>query len=445
MKSDVVVPALGESVVEARIAHWLKREGDRIEVGDVLVELETEKVNVEISAQSAGTLTRIIAQEEQTVHIGDVIGEIDETAMPSSSSEGQKVKEDGSQIQEVPLTGSQLKNIFAGTRSHNQEARSLEQETRGQEAEIREFERATPVARRVAEKTGLNLSDVVGSGISGRVMKHDVEAFIHSHEQKEKKGNGQRSDSIVKTPTPPAPTETTAEQKQPLEERVRMSLRRKTIARRMLEANQTTAMLTTFNEIDMSRVMELRRKYKDNFKEKYGIGLGIVSFFVKAVIAALKEFPRLNAEIGGDDIIYKYHYDIGVAIGAEEGLVVPVLRNADAMSFAEIEMGIKNFAEKSSNGTLTLDDLRGGTFTITNGGVFGSMMSTPILNPPQVGILGLHKIADRPIVENAQIVVKPMMYVALTYDHRIVDGRESVQFLVKVKELIEDPAAMVLE
>ena len=213
----------------------------------------------------------------------------------------------------------------------------------------------------------------------------------------------------------------------------------------MVEAQQAAAMLTTFNEIDMSRVMELRRKYKDQFKQKYGINLGIVSFFVKAVIAALREFPRLNAQIDGDDILYKYYYDIGVAIGAEEGLVVPVLRNADRMTFAEIDMAIKEFVDKSANGTLTLDDLRGGTFTITNGGVFGSMMSTPILNPPQVAILGLHKISERPVVQNGQIVVRPMMYVAMTYDHRIVDGRESVQFLVKVKEFIEDPAAMLLE
>ena len=304
--------------------------------------------------------------------------------------------------------------------------------------ETREKGRVTPVARRVAEESGLKISEVAGSGTGGRVTKHDVESFIHT--SKTEDGRSETGDRGNGKPGILPKVEMEAR-----EERVRMSMRRKTIARRMVEAQQSAAMLTTFNEIDMSRVMELRRKYKDHFKQKYGISLGIVSFFVKAVIAALREFPRLNAQIDGEDIVYKYYYDIGVAIGAEEGLVVPVLRSADQLSFAEIDMAIKNFADKSANGTLTLDDLRGGTFTITNGGVFGSMMSTPIINPPQVGILGLHKIADRPVVENGQVVVKPMMYVALTYDHRIVDGRESVQFLVKVKEFIEDPAAMLFE
>jgi 2-oxoglutarate dehydrogenase E2 component (dihydrolipoamide succinyltransferase) len=418
MKNIIVVPALGESVVEARIAHWLKKEGDKVEIGDALVELETEKVNVDVTAETAGVLTKIMAHAEDTVHIGDVIGEIDGEAARSEEP-GQK-----------------------------SEARSEKQEVREQTLEVsekipwrKELERVTPVAKRVAEETGLKLSEVSGSGSGGRVMKHDVETFAKDHPTIPQ--NGDRKQEAANPPgkkSAPSPASGVR-----TEERVKMSLRRKTIARRMLEAQQTTAMLTTFNEIDMSRVMELRKKYKDQFKEKYGVGLGIVSFFVKASIAALKEFPRLNAEIDGDEIVYKHYYDIGVAIGAAEGLVVPVLKNADAMSFAEIESEIKNFAEKSNDGTLTLEDLRGGTFTITNGGVFGSLMSTPILNPPQVGILGLHKIADRPIVENGQVVVKPMMYVALTYDHRIVDGSESVQFLVKVKELVEYPAAMMLE
>lgn len=418
---NIVVPSLGESVVEARIAHWLKKEGDMVELGDALVELETEKVNVDVTAETAGILTRIKTHEEDTVHIGDVIGEIDGDR---AKSEKQLTKEKTSRLVED---------------------RNQMQDVRGQNPEMKGLEKVTPVAKRVAEETGLKLSEVVGSGTGGRVMKHDVETFIQSHEQGTKKGNGRQSESAAKTPISSAPPATTSEERKPLEERVKMSLRRKTIARRMVEAQQTAAMLTTFNEIDMSRVMELRKKNKDRFKEKYGVGLGIVSFFVKASIAALKEFPRLNAELDGDEIVFKHYYDIGVAIGAEEGLVVPVLRNADRMSFAEIETEIKTFVEKSQSGTLTLEDLRGGTFTITNGGVFGSLMSTPILNPPQVGILGLHKIADRPIVENGQVVVRPMMYVALTYDHRIVDGRESVQFLVKVKGLVEDPAAMVLE
>lgn len=413
MKNGIKVPALGESVVEARIAQWLKNEGDPVAVGDVLVELETEKVNVDVTAEASGILSRIIVKKDETVHIGDNIGEI-ETEV----------------------------NVQRNTEQRSTDGEAKE-EVRSKTAAISDLERVTPVAKRVAEKTGLNLSEVSGSGTGGRVTKHDVESFLQTHEQAAKPQNGDRAPgtsvehqgSSTEISTPGARAT----------ERVRMSLRRKTIARRMVEAQQTAAMLTTFNEIDMSRVMELRKNYKENFKKKYGANLGIVSFFVKAVIAALKDFPRLNAEIDGDEIVYKYYYDIGVAIGAEEGLVVPVLRNAEKMSFGEIESTIKNFAEKSSNGTLTLEDLRGGTFTITNGGVFGSLMSTPILNPPQVGILGLHKISERPVVADGQVIVKPMMYVALTYDHRIVDGRESVQFLVKVKEYIEDPASMLLE
>ncbi len=428
MKSTIVVPTLGESVVEARIAHWLRKEGEKFEIGDVLVELETEKVNVEVAAQSAGVITKIIAQEEATVHIGDTIAEIDSSAQPTVSPDE--------------------KNQGPAHVPDKEPVREIEEVAAEPEPSSRD--RVTPVAKRVAEESGLSISEVAGSGAGGRVTKHDVEAYLSqkdagtaaSPELKPANGKGQ------------APKTAAIEGKGRVaaggfasggEERVRMSMRRKTIARRMVEAQQAAAMLTTFNEIDMSRVMELRKKYKEQFKQKYGINLGIVSFFVKAVIAALREFPRLNAEIDGDEIVYKHYYDIGVAIGAEEGLVVPVLRNADRMSFAEIDMAIKNFADRSTAGTLTLDDLRGGTFTITNGGVFGSMMSTPILNPPQVGILGLHKIADRPVAENGQIVVKPMMYVALTYDHRIVDGRESVQFLVKVKMLVEDPAAIILE
>lgn len=425
MKNTVAVPALGESVVEARIAHWLKKEGDTVEIGDILVELETEKVNVEVAAQSAGVLTRITAPEGTTVHIGDTIAEVDSAAVPSSTKKEEREAES------------------AENTIQRQDAKAQIRETADQIAGVksREAERVTPVARRVAEQSGLNVSGVAGSGIGGRVTKHDVEEFLSNRDtrprvapQVQKPVNGKQQ-----APRPVSPDRTVRE------EHVKMSMRRRTIARRMVEAQQSAAMLTTFNEIDMSRVMELRKKYKDHFKEKYGISLGIVSFFVKAVIVALREFPRLNAEIDGEDIVYKYYYDIGVAIGAEEGLVVPVLRNAEQMSFAQIDLAVKDFAEKSAAGELTIEDLRGGTFTITNGGVFGSMMSTPILNPPQVGILGLHKIAERPVVENGQIVVRPMMYVALTYDHRIVDGRESVQFLVKVKEFIEDPAAMLLE
>jgi 2-oxoglutarate dehydrogenase E2 component (dihydrolipoamide succinyltransferase) len=288
--------------------------------------------------------------------------------------------------------------------------------------------RATPVAKRLAQEQGVDLAQVPGRGPAGRVTKQDVQSYLVERKPEQE--------------LPPALPALAAGRQ---EERVRMSRRRRTIARRMVEAQQIAAMLTTFNETEMSAVMELRRRRKESFQERHGVSLGIVSFFVKASIGALKDFPRLNAEIQGDDIVLKHYYDIGVAIGAPEGLVVPVLRDADRMSFAEIEQAIKTFVQKAEDNTLSLEDLRGGTFTITNGGVFGSLLSTPILNPPQVGILGLHKIEERPIVFNGEVVIRPMMYVALSYDHRIVDGREAVQFLVRVKELIEDPETLLLE
>jgi 2-oxoglutarate dehydrogenase E2 component (dihydrolipoamide succinyltransferase) len=293
-------------------------------------------------------------------------------------------------------------------------------------------ERVTPVAKRLAEENQVDLSQVTTVDPRGRITKEDVQRYIDAK---------QPARPTVSTAIP-APTPVTNGRR---EERVRMSRRRRTIAQRLLEAQHNAAMLTTFNEINMAGVMELRQRHKESFKERYGIGLGISSFFVKAAIGALKAFPQVNAEIQGDEIVMKRYYDIGVAIGAEEGLVVPVLRDADRMSFAQIEQAIKDYVQQVEDGRLSLEALRGGTFTITNGGVFGSMLSTPILNPPQVGILGLHKIEDRPIALDGQVVIRPMMYVALSYDHRIVDGREAVQFLVRVKELVEDPESLLLE
>jgi len=314
----------------------------------------------------------------------------------------------------------------------------------------------TPVARRLADEQGVDLSQVAATGPGGRVTKHDVETYLQQRPAQPSAAAASPPSTAVSAPQPATPI-TNYEHLPPTpvrglpitadrrEERVRMSRRRRTIARRLLEAQQTAAMLTTFNEIDMGAVMDIRKRRKEWFKEKHGVGLGFMSFFVKASIGALKAFPMVNAEIQEDEIVYKHYYDIGMAIGSEEGLVVPVLRDADRMSFAEIEKTIEAFVAKAQNGTLTLDDLRGGTFTITNGGVFGSLMSTPILNPPQVGILGLHKIEERPIARQGQVVIRPMMYVALTYDHRLVDGREAVQFLVRIKELIEDPETMLIE
>jgi 2-oxoglutarate dehydrogenase E2 component (dihydrolipoamide succinyltransferase) len=284
----------------------------------------------------------------------------------------------------------------------------------------------------MAQEMGVDVGQLKGSGAGSQITRQDVQSFAE-------KQKVERPVAPAKPSTGPTVMRTSRE------ERIKMSRRRRTIAQRMVEAQHVAAMLTTFNEIDMTLIMDLRKRHKESFKERYGIGLGIVSFFVKASISALKEFPELNAEIQDDEIVLKHYFDIGVAIGASEGLVVPVLRDADRMSFAEIEKNIKEFSIKSEEGSLSLEDLRGGTFTITNGGVFGSLLSTPILNPPQVGILGLHKIEDRPVAQNGQVVVRPMMYVALSYDHRIVDGRQSVQFLSRIKQLLEDPASLLLE
>jgi 2-oxoglutarate dehydrogenase E2 component (dihydrolipoamide succinyltransferase) len=310
--------------------------------------------------------------------------------------------------------------------------------------------RATPTAKKAAAQKAVDLSSVQGTGDAGRVMKRDVERVASTPaaappipEPSADQGTGKPPAAELRPSVPVA--ETAVKPSERTEERIRMSKRRATIAKRLVEAQSTAAMLTTFNDVDMTAVMALRDRHKQVFKERHGVGLGIASFFVKAAIGALRAFPRLNAEIQGDEMILKHYYDIGVAVGASEGLVVPVLRDADAMSFSTIERKIREFAKRADDGTLSLADLKGGTFTITNGGVFGSLLSTPILNPPQVGILGLHKIQERPVATNGQVQIRQMMYVALTYDHRIVDGAEAVQFLVRVKELVEDPAALLLE
>lgn len=412
MPTEIVVPDLGESIVEATVANWLKKEGDRVKVGEAVVELETDKVNLEVGAETDGVLVKILHQPGDDVKIGDVLGHIDASAAP---------------VEKTPPAAEPTKEPVQAT---------------AEEPIEESAEKVTPVARRLAEEHGIDPAQVTASGPRGRVTKEDIERHITERDRRQE-------------PAPIPPREkTTMSAPMPLvqvqdghrrEERSRMSRRRRTIAQRLVEAQHTAAMLTTFNEIDMTAVMELRARRKESFKQQYGIGLGITSFFVKASIGALKAFPRLNAEIDEDEIVLKHYYDIGVAIGAPEGLVVPVLRDAERMSFAGIENAIKEYVQQAEDNTLSLEDLLGGTFTITNGGVFGSMMSTPILNPPQVGILGLHKIEHRPVALNGEIVIRPMMYVAVSYDHRIVDGREAVQFLVKIKELVEDPEALLLE
>jgi 2-oxoglutarate dehydrogenase E2 component (dihydrolipoamide succinyltransferase) len=405
MPSNIVVPEVGESIVDARVAKWLRKEGDVVSVGDPLVELETDKIDLEVSAPQGGVLSRIERKDGEDVKVGEVLGRIDEAEGSGKSS--------------APETNAGRK------------ANAAEEKTR-----------ATPTARKAAEQHEVDLARVRGSGDAGRVMRRDVEQAAAGTGN----GKGQAPEPApAAKPAPPVPEVQRRGTTERTEERARMSKRRATIAKRLVEAQQTAAMLTTFNEADMSVVMGLRERHKQAFKERHGTSLGIASFFVKAAIGALRAFPRLNAEIQGDEIVLKRYYDIGVAVGATEGLVVPVLRDADRLSFADIEQRIRDFAKRAEDGSLTLADLKGGTFTITNGGVFGSLLSTPILNPPQVGILGLHSIQQRPIAVNGQVVIKPMMYLALTYDHRIVDGAEAVQFLVRVKQLVEDPAALLLD
>jgi len=427
MPANIVVPEVGESIVEARVARWMKNAGDTVALGDPLVELETDKVNLEVPAPIAGILSRIDHQAGADVKIGEVLGVIDEA---------------GTAVGQAPAAQAAAPTAAASTAAAPASAG-------GAKAAAADKTRATPTARKAAEQNAVNLSTVKGSGVAGRVTRNDVEQAAQGGSQSAAAAAPAAAVAPAVAPPavppavrPPAPRAAAGERS---EERVRMSKRRATIARRLVEAQSTAAMLSTFNEVDMSAVMALRERRKQPFKDRHGVNLGLSSFFVKAAIGALKEIPRVNSELQGDEMVLKHYYDIGVAVGAAEGLVVPVLRDADRMSFAEVEQQVRYFAKAAEQGTLSLADLKGGTFTITNGGVFGSLLSTPILNPPQVGILGLHTIKDRPVAMNGQVVIRPMMYVALTYDHRIIDGSEAVRFLVKIKELIEDPGALLID
>jgi 2-oxoglutarate dehydrogenase E2 component (dihydrolipoamide succinyltransferase) len=424
MPANIVVPEVGESIVDARVAKWLRKEGDSVSVGDPLVELETDKIDLEVSAPQAGVLSRIARQDGEDVKVGEVLGVIEESAAGAGAKQAEPAP--APEVEPAPPSGAP-----------KTEARSA-----APKGDAGKTPRATPTARKAAEQHEVDLANVRGSGDAGRVMRRDVEAAAGTQARPAPPTREPRPESKPVPPlaeVPPLPAVDRSE------ERVRMSKRRATIARRLVEAQSTAAMLSTFNEVDMTAVMALRERHKAAFKERHGVGLGIASFFVKASIGALRAFPRINAEIQGDEMVLKHYYDIGVAVGASEGLVVPVLRDADRMTFAGIEKQIRDFARRAEDGTLSLADLKGGTFTITNGGVFGSLLSTPILNPPQVGILGLHKIQERPMAVNGQVQVRPMMYVALTYDHRIVDGAEAVRFLVRIKALVEDPGALLLD
>lgn len=441
MSDEIRVPTLGESIVDATIASWLKHEGDTVNVGDALVELETDKVNIEVNAEQSGVLQKIVKQEGDTVAVDEVLGIIGEQAATSTQPTAS-----------VPVQTTIAVPVQLATNGRDDQkvATGPLQGTDGQRP-------PSPLARRIAEDHNVDISQVKGNNPYGRVTKDDVISYM------EQQRSGQLPPLEQRTPAQPATVVapqmaaqapvTPAAKPQvapPLvapgrEERVRLSRRRQTIAQRLVEAQHNAAMLTTFNEIDMSAVMEVRSRRKDSFKERHNVSLGFMSFFTKAVVGALKAYPRLNAEIQGNEMVLKHYYDIGIAVGVDEGLVVPVLREADRKSFAEIEREIADLAKRARANTLGLMELQGGTFTITNGGVYGSLLSTPILNAPQVGILGMHKIEQRPIALNGQVVIRPMMYVALSYDHRIVDGGEAVRFLVKIKELVEDPETLLLE
>ncbi|HET9222862.1 MAG TPA: 2-oxoglutarate dehydrogenase complex dihydrolipoyllysine-residue succinyltransferase [Roseiflexaceae bacterium] len=420
MAVEIRVPALGESIVEATVGKWHKSAGENVAAGEALVELETDKVNIEVTAESAGVLGQIAKREGENVAIGDVLGTIESAGAAETSAPPAQAQPDSAPAPAPPA-----------------------EDGRGTKTPV------TPVAQRIASDQGVDVRDIAGSGPGGRVTKDDVVAQLG--------GGGQGSGAKAAASPPPTTTTakpTAAQPPSPIpqppapdarEERIRMSRRRQTIAARLVEAQRVAAMLTTFNEIDMSAVMEVRKRRRDSFKERHGVGLGFMSFFTRATIGALKAFPLLNAEIQGDEIVVKHYYDIGIAVGTDEGLVVPVLRDADRKSFAQIEREIADLAARARDGELALAELQGGSFTITNGGIYGSLMSTPILNTPQVGILGMHKIEERPIALGGQVVIRPMMYVALSYDHRIVDGSEAVRFLVRIKELVEDPEALLLE
>lgn len=418
MAVNIVVPELSESVVEATVSEWVKQIGDAVEVGDVIVILETDKVTLEVTAEQNGVIASITKEADEDVGAGEVLGTLDADGSAAPATPQQQ-----SAPQAAPV--AQVATASATTTTEDQ--------------------KATPVAKRFAAAHDVDLKQVTPD--SGKITKNDVQNYLSGSQPAPAQPTAPTAPSVPKSSraSAPAPAPTSMNGASRREERMRMSRRRRTIATRLVEAQHTAAMLTTFNEIDMKAVMDLRSRRKDAFKEKYGVGLGFSSFFVKACIGALKAFPRLNAEIQENDIVLKHYYDIGMAIGADEGLVVPVIHDADRLSFAEIEQAVKDYAIQARDGTLSIEALQGGTFTITNGGVFGSLLSTPILNPPQVGIIGLHGIKERPVVVDGEITIRPMMYVALTYDHRIVDGSEAVRFLVKVKELIEDPETLLIE
>ena len=466
MPFEVRAPQLGESVVEASIGKWLKRVGDPVSAGETLIEIETDKVNIEVAAESAGVLTRIDRQEGDTIQPGDLLGLVTVDAVPKTGSEPTAVA--------APKPDAPTEPPSAPLAPVDQPAPSGPGESAAGQAPPRQslpaaaakespdkstdWRPTAPSVRQLAAERGVEISGIAGTGRSGRVTLGDVARAATAPGTMSPEAEEPHTPAAPAEPAAPGAPQTTSagltssstsssesEDAADDEERVHLSRRRLTIALRLVEAQRTTASLTTFNEMDMSAVLELRKRRGEAFRERNGVKLGFTSFFTKAAIGALKAYPWVNSELQGEELVIKRHYDVGIAVSAEGGLVVPVIRDADRKSFAAIEREVEQLARKAREGKLSLDDLLGGTFTITNGGVFGSLLSTPILNAPQVAILGLHKIQERPVAVGGQVVIRPMMYVALTYDHRVIDGHEAVLYLVKVKELIEDPEALLLE
>ena len=413
MATEIRVPTLGESVTEATIGKWFKKAGDTVAADEPIVELETDKVTIEVPAPSAGVLSEIIAKDGETVGVGALLGSIGE----------------GSGAKTAPAAAAPAKTEAPKAEAPKTEAPKAESPaptpaTAGANG---------PAVAKLAAESGLNPAMLAGTGKDARVTKGDMLAALAT------------APAPAAARAPAAPRAPSAPDDATREERVKMTKLRQTIARRLKEAQDTAAMLTTFNDVDMSAVMNLRAQYKDVFEKKHGVKLGFMGFFTKAVIQALKDVPEVNAEIDGTDLVYKNYYHVGIAVGTDKGLVVPVVRDADQLSIAEIEKTIAGLGRKARDGKLGIEDMQGGTFTITNGGIYGSLMSTPILNAPQSGILGMHRIEERPVVVKGQIVARPMMYLALSYDHRIVDGKGAVTFLVRVKEALEDPTRLVLD
>ncbi len=435
MSEKILVPVLGESINEATVSKWLKNKGDIVNADEAIVELETDKVNLEVPASINGVLSEINSNEGDTVQVGSVLGVISDSKVKIDNTQKvEKIKPRNIEIQEKEEKNN-TNNLESDNKKNSdyqeeplilneEEPLILNEEAEVEERELKHLEKNTnlsPAVRKIVTEKKIDINQVKGTGKDGRILKGDLITLMGENPQP-----NQRKIQFGE------------------EERIKMTRLRQTIAKRLKEAQENAAMLTTFNEVDMSGMISMRKKNQEDFQNRYNIKLGFMSFFVKACVVGLKLFPAINAEIEGQDIIYKNYYNISFAVGTEKGLVVPVLKNADEMSFADIENEIKKLSDKAKNGSLTIEDLQGGTFTISNGGVYGSMLSTPILNPPQSGVLGMHNIVERPVAENGDITIKPVMYLALSYDHRIIDGKDSVSFLKTIKENLEDPRRLFL-